>query len=371
MRSRALVVPIAAGLLFAPVLTEAAAPAADGPYVLRGADGRYESWNVDLAADGTHKRIESLQPGATLKIPAVGAYPWFNAKLRPPADIAPDVVRTSKGAPLFVVADTHGEYEILAQMLTSQKIVDAKLAWSFGKGHLVIVGDVFDRGPNQLEILWLLYSLEAQAAKAGGGVHLVLGNHETMALRGDLRYLHPKYVESARTLGVTSYSELFPTDSVLGQWLRSKPTVLKIDEFLCLHGGISRALVDRKLSLSDINGAVRDVLGGKVSSADAARADFVMSQVGPLWYRGYFVDQPEYPSATAQDVDATLMFFGVKRILVGHTIVPTITPLFDGKVIAVQVYPKREGEQVIFESLLIRGGKFFRAKPDGSTQPLN
>jgi len=60
----------------------------------------------------------------------------------------------------------------------------------------------------------------------------------------------------------------------------------------------------------------------------------------------------------------------VRRILVGHTIVPTITPLFDGKVIAVQVYPKREGGEVHFESLLVKSGKLFRATPDGSTSPL-
>ena len=144
---------IAAWLLCAQSL----AAQADGPYVLRGADGRYQSWNVDLAPDGARKRVDAVKPGAMLKIPAVGAYPAFSAKLRPPAEIEPDVVRTTGNAPLFIVADTHGEFEILAQMLTSQKIVDAKLGWSFGRGHLVVLGDVFDRGPNQLEILWLLY----------------------------------------------------------------------------------------------------------------------------------------------------------------------------------------------------------------------
>ena len=64
-----------------------------------------------------------------------------------------------------------------------------------------MLGDVFDRGPNHLEILWLLYQLEAEAARAGGGVHLVLGNHEAMVLNGDLRYLNAKYADTARVLG--------------------------------------------------------------------------------------------------------------------------------------------------------------------------
>ena len=358
--------------LFAGCLVAAGALAVqpDGPYVLRGGDGRYESWSVEVAADGPHKRVSALKPGATLTIPAVGAYPPFAVQLRAPVESAPDVVTAPAKSPIFVVADTHGEFEILAQMLTSQKIVDARLRWSFGRGHLVVLGDVFDRGPNHLEILWLLYGLEAQAAKAGGGVHLVLGNHETMALSGDLRYLNPKYVESAQALGVPDYSFLFPSDSVLGQWLRSRPVVMKVNDLLCLHGGISRALVDRKLSLADINGTVRQVLAGQVPAADAERADFLMTTLGPLWYRGYFAEQKDFTGATQDDVDLTLSQFGVKRILVGHTIVPTITPLFGGKVIAVQVYPKREAGKVNFESLLIRGGHLFRATPDGTASAL-
>ena len=53
-------------------------------------------------------------------------------------------------------------------MLQAHRVVDATLRWSFGKGQLLILGDVFDRGPNHTEILWLLYKLEAEAAKAGG-----------------------------------------------------------------------------------------------------------------------------------------------------------------------------------------------------------
>ena len=360
-----------AGLFVGCVLAAVAVAAQpDGPYVLRRADGGLEAWSVAIAGDAASKRVDALKPGATITIPAVGRYPAFDVQLRAPAAAAPDEIDVPAKSPIFVVADTHGEFEILAQMLTSQKVVDARLRWAFGRGHLVVLGDVFDRGPDHLEILWLLYGLEAQAAKAGGGVHLVLGNHETMALRGDARYLNPKYAESARVLGVPEYAALFPVDSVLGQWLRSRPVVTKVNGLLCLHGGISRALLDQQLSLAQINGTVRHWLGGAVSGDEAARADFLTTTLGPLWYRGYFADARDFTGATQADVDLALARFGATRILVGHTIVPTITPLFDGKVIAVQVYPKREADGVHFESLLIRGDQLFRATPDGATQPL-
>ena len=55
----------------------------------------------------------------------------------------------------------------------------------------------------------------------------------------------------------------------------------------------------------------------------------------------------------------------------GHTKVPTITPLFDGRVIAVQVYPREDAfGNPIFEALLVRDGARLRAWPDGRTEPL-
>ncbi len=336
----------------------------DGPYVVSGADGGLETWSIAAG----EKRVEPVADNASITIPAVGALPAFKVRMRPRAANSPDTVKIPARSPILVIADTHGEYEILAQMLMGQKVIDASLQWRFGRGHLVVLGDVFDRGPNHLEILWLLYELEAQAAKAGGGVHLVLGNHETMVMRGDLRYLNAKYVESARVLGVGSYSELFNTRTVLGQWLRSRPVIMKVNDLLCLHGGISRALLDLKLTLADINGTVRSALSGTLGedAAAAERAEFLMATLGPLWYRGYFAEHSDYTGATTEDVNITLAHFGVTRILVGHTIVPTITPLYDGKVIAVQVYPKREDSGVKYEALLLRGGKTLRALPDGS-----
>jgi hypothetical protein len=347
-----------------------AGAASDGPYVSRQGADAWEAVSVEEVAGSETKRVVPLARGATITVNAVGAVPAFTVKLREPALPRPDTVQVAAKAPLFVVADTHGEYEILVPMLQKQGVLGKKLEWKFGRGHLVVLGDVFDRGPNHTEILWLLYQLEAEAARAGGGVHMVIGNHEAMVMQGDLRYLNPKYPKAAQVLGVASYSELFGPATVLGQWLRSLPAVLKVNDLLCLHAGISRALVDSRMSLAEINAGVRAALDPASNERRPAR-DELMGSFGPLWYRGYFAEQTNFPTATADDVDQTLKAFGVRRILVGHTIVPTITPLYGGKVIAVQVYPKREDSgHVNFESLFIKGGEFWRAKPDGTRVPL-
>jgi len=369
LRGAALFIAIA-GLL---ALRATAAPV-DGPYVLRGADGKLTAWTVETADGSIAKRGQPVAAGATLSVASVGSVPAFQVTLRAPAEVVPDAVPVAASAPLFVVADTHGEFEILVDMLRAQRIVNAKLGWSFGRGQLVVLGDVLDRGANQLEILWLLYELEAQARKAGGGVQFLLGNHEAMVLRGDLRYMNPKYAQTTAALGVQSYAQLFDADSVLGQWLRTRPALAKIGQLLCLHGGISPALVERKLTLAEINGGVRAALNDRPpeGTAERERVEFLSGSDGPLWYRGYFAQHSNAGTATMADVDATLTHFGAQRILVGHTIVPTITRLYDGKVIAVQVYPGHDDAgREHFEALLIKQGKLLRALPDGSVQPLN
>lgn len=361
-----------AAYFFVLLLLSAGAGAADGPYVRSDGAG-WQALTVEEAAGVPRKRAVALAAGDSITVKAVGKVPAFQVKLRGPAKAAPDEVRTSGKEPLFVVADTHGEYEILAAMLQKHGVVDEKLAWKYGRGHLVVLGDVFDRGPNHTEILWLLYQLEAEARRAGGGVHLVLGNHETMVLLGDLRYLNPKYVQTAELLGVASYSELFGASTVLGQWLRSLPAVLKVNDLLCLHAGISRALADSGMSLSQINVGVRSLLDGAAPADEAQRerAELLMGSAGPLWYRGYFAEQTAFPTATMEDVDRALATFGARRILIGHTIVSTVTPLYEGKVIAVQVYPRRDdGGRASFESLLVKRDGFWRAKPDGTLERL-
>jgi hypothetical protein len=358
-----------AGLALLLAVGQVRAASPDGPYLLPAAGG-WEAASVVLEDGAAARQTLTLGANSSVMVPAVGPVPGFAVRLRGPAAIASDQVTSSAKAPLFIVADTHGEYEILVAMLRAHEVVGPRLEWKFARGHLVVLGDVFDRGPNHLEILWLLYKLEAEAQKAGGGVHLVLGNHETMVMRGDLRYLHPKYQESAVALGARSYAELFAADTLLGQWLRTRPSLVKVNDSLCVHAGVSRAVLDSTLTLAEINGAVRAALAP--NAVDSATAQLVMGSLGPLWYRGYFAGQASFPAATMEDIDLTLKTFGVRRVLIGHTIVPTLTPLYAGKVIAVQVQPKRDDAgHASFESLVIRNGELWQAKLDGSLSRLS
>lgn len=351
----------------------AAAVAADGPYVRPDAKGELAAqWITDGDA-GPKVERKTTAVGRAVTIPVVGRLPAFEVHLREPAKMAPNEIAVPADTPLFFIADTHGEYEILAELLQAQRIVDRKLRWAFGRSHVVFLGDVLDRGPHQTEILWLIYQLEGEAAKAGGGVHLLLGNHEAMVLHGDARYLNPKYIQTTELLGVDAYSELFGPRTVLGQWLRSKPAVLKLNDLLLLHGGISPEVVDRGLTLAQLNAAVRDTLNDDLQTPEAqTRSEFVMGPSGPLWYRGYFAGESKPALASADDIDRIRKHFGVRTILVGHTKVPTVTRLYGGKVIAVQVYPHRDETtgEAIMEAVRLDNRAWCRARIDGGRELL-
>ena len=92
---------------------------------------------------------------------------------------------------VVAVGDVHGDYGGFVEVLRSAGVIDQKLRWTGGKTHLVQTGDVPDRGADSRKAMDLLMNLEKQAAKAGGQVHALIGNHEAMNLYGDLRYTVP------------------------------------------------------------------------------------------------------------------------------------------------------------------------------------
>jgi hypothetical protein len=65
---------------------------------------------------------------------------------------------------ILVLSDIEGNFLALKTMLLGAKVMDDKFNWTFGKGHLVLIGDFFDRGVNVTECLWLIYKLEKEAA---------------------------------------------------------------------------------------------------------------------------------------------------------------------------------------------------------------
>ncbi|MGD8868386.1 MAG: metallophosphoesterase, partial [Gemmatimonadales bacterium] len=272
---------------------------------------------------------------------------------------------------IMAISDIHGEFDALADFLKAAGVVDDALHWSWGDGHLVVDGDTFDRGDQVTECLWLFYRLEQEARSVGGRVHVLLGNHETMVLRRDLRYVNSKYLDGIVRRSRIYYDELYGPDMELGRWLRTRNTVVKVNDVLFVHGGMPPELVAEGTSLTRINEMGRanlDLRSYEVAFSDSIKAFYGHTPSGPYWYRGYHSAQENrYPQATEADIDATLAVYGVSAIVVGHTEIDRVESLYGGRVYGIDVPLNELGT---FQGLLWEAGRFFRVEGDGSLTAL-
>ena len=326
-------------------------------------DGPYINYNNDeiivrtIVIDKDGKRntiINKYRANEKDNIPVkitFSNHPEWNFSLKLQNVIKNEPVSFNQPSKLLVLSDIEGEFAAFRTILLANKVIDEKYNWIFGKGHLVICGDLFDRGSQVVETIWLLYKLEQDAKANGGYVHTILGNHDIMNMSGDLRYLKEKYIDNAKLMEL-DYMDLYNADAELGRWLRSKNLVEKIGDNLCMHGGIAPEINKLKLSLKEINEGSRpyyDKAKKKELFTDQRiwkLFDGTKSSI--FWYRGYFSN----PMATLEEVDETLSLYKVKRIIIGHTIVPTnVSFYYNGKVLGVAVNQhKNQHEGALYEN---------------------
>lgn len=274
---------------------------------------------------------------------------------------------------ILAVSDIHGEYDELETFLRTAGVIDDSLHWQWDDGHLVVIGDVFDRGDQVTECLWLIHSLEWQAREAGGAVHMLLGNHETIAMRGDERYIHEKYqngiVKARGQKEPYSYRQLFGPDTELGSWLRTRNTAVVIDSTLFVHGGIAPEVVRRGLTLERINAAAREGLAylrGDTTTPELPK--FIHGSLGPLWYRGWqYALEDRYPEITSAQLDSVLNFYGATAAVSGHSEVDSIMSMHNNQIYFIDIPVDERGG---FEGLLRNKGEFYRVKTDGTRIPM-
>lgn len=264
----------------------------------------------------------------------------------------------------LAISDIHGKYDLFEQLLINHHVMDKQRNWIYGDNHLVIVGDIMDRGSKVTESLWLVAKLEQQAKEQGGAVHYVIGNHELMVFDGDLRYINKKYTWVAQAFGIT-YDQLFSNNTFFGRWLKQKPVIVNINNVLFTHGGISIPFVEQGFTAPETNKLFVDSIFTlpKEVYRKQGKLDFLSRSLGPLWYRGYF-KEGEF---TESDLNQVLKHMEVDHIVVGHTTHPTIINLFDNRIFGIDANIKKgkTGEVLFYDK-----GKFFRGLKDGTYLPF-
>jgi hypothetical protein len=210
----------------------------------------------------------------------------------------------------------------------------------------------------------------------GGKVHYLLGNHELMDFQLDLRYVPYKYLELARKISgidkiTGAYHVLLETNKILTDWWMSKNCIEKIGDTLFVHAGISPQFLQDELSIEQTNSILHKYL--KKEFVHPVLTEAVLGNYGPLWYRGLVSDDKRnglYQKVEEPIVDIILEYYGVKRIVIGHTVVENVSCDFHGKVWRTDVLHGESKFSNKTEALLIEGDNLFRIDGAGCRTSL-
>eukprot|EP01024_Parvocaulis_polyphysoides_P031381 TRINITY_DN28375_c2_g1_i4.p2 TRINITY_DN28375_c2_g1~~TRINITY_DN28375_c2_g1_i4.p2 ORF type:complete len:359 (+),score=57.10 TRINITY_DN28375_c2_g1_i4:222-1298(+) len=164
-------------------------------------------------------------------------------------------LRVKANGRVVAIGDLHGDMVKTEHALKIAKLVQFQSngvpKWIGGDTVLVQVGDVLDRGDREIEILLLLQELDRQARLEGGAVYMINGNHESLNVCGDFRYVtQGAMIESARYAGCRDGDEfewtnqirarvfLFAPGGPIARDLAKNPTILIVNDTLFVHGGL-------------------------------------------------------------------------------------------------------------------------------------
>jgi hypothetical protein len=363
--------------------TEAWQDKTDGPYILEenGEKVAYSFFAGQLKKEAIKANngkivVATDEPGKT-----------FEVSLK--EKLSDEVSGYLKPEKLIAISDIEGNFDALRIFLLNNKVIDENYDWIFGKGHLVFTGDMFDRGEQVTECLWLMYSLEGKAKSAGGYVHFILGNHELMNLEGNHKYTRDKYKTNAERMG-KSLMELYGLHSELGRWLRTKNIAEKIGDILFVHGGISKELSSKGLTVGQINELAKpyyDKSKVALGSGDERLKLLYDTRLSPFWYREYYLttamkakigDNKRYViyKTPLPVVDQILQQYHINRIVTGHSIYEGVKEENIGKWISVHYSGKiinidTHHAAGYTEALLIEDGKYYRLDKTGIARPLS
>uniref|UniRef100_A0A0E0EXC5 Calcineurin-like phosphoesterase domain-containing protein n=1 Tax=Oryza meridionalis TaxID=40149 RepID=A0A0E0EXC5_9ORYZ len=295
---------------------------------------------------------------------------------RPAITVAgdPPTFVTAPGRRIVAVGDLHGDLNqtraalVMAGLLSSES--DGHV-WTGGQTVLVQVGDILDRGEDEIAILSLLSSLNMQAKSQGGAVFQVNGNHETINVEGDYRYVDPgafdecirfmEYLDECdgnwddaflnwvnvcerwkeeypmspngdwrpwnfvkRQKGIAARSSLFKRGGPLACELARHPVVLSVNDWIFCHGGLLPHHVEYGIERMNREVSVW-MKSSSGDSDDELDIPFIATRGydSVVWSRLYSQGPTEMTrhswKLSSVVAERTLKSVGAKGMVVGHT----------------------------------------------------
>jgi len=221
-----------------------------------------------LMLEGQSERIK-LKGGVTITIPALKGSPAASeagaggAGNGPARDWNrfPAVVDKSTNEEIVALGDVHGAYDRLLHLLQTGGIAraDSKAkggyAWAGGKRTLVSVGDLIDKGPQSLEVLDLMMSLQSGARAAGGDVIVTLGNHEAEFLARPGKKKKAEQFERELSERHIDLHDVAEGRNVYGRFFLGLPVAARVNGWFFCHAGSTSGM-----SLTQIGDRFRAVV---------------------------------------------------------------------------------------------------------------
>ncbi|XWS29072.1 hypothetical protein CRYUN_Cryun25bG0125400 [Craigia yunnanensis] len=268
---------------------------------------------------------------------------------------------------IVAVGDLHGDLDQARCALEMAGVLssDGEDIWMGGDAVLIQLGDVLDRGDDEIAILSLLRSLDIQAKAKGGAVFQVNGNHETMNVEGDFRYVESgAFDECADFLeylneceydwdeafvgwcsvsrrwkderkmskhnwgpwnlvkqqkGVIARSVLFSPGGPLACELARHAVVLQVNDWIFCHGGLLPHHV--AYGIERMNVEVCHWMRGLIDEDSSPHMPFIATKGydSVVWNRLYSRDVLELEDYQINQAKETLQAVGAKAMVVGHT----------------------------------------------------
>lgn len=289
-----------------------------------------------------------------------------------------DILELSEGQRLVCVGDVHGDAAALRNLLQVAGVLETKnnnqdngkedaiMRWTGGNTILVQTGDILDRGDAELTCWRILAKLSQQAAKAGGAVVVLWGNHEALNCQGQFHYTtgeqeYQEMVQSTVTQECDNHEdenvlrETGTADSIsriLDLWsgpprhqparqatydpgtgllvhplLAKLKVAVKVGRTLCVHAGLTAHHWNAYSGLTGMNRQAKEwVIQQSTSSAAAGSLpECFMGADGPVWMRDYSypADVEPLDPLAQQRLDAALFVANADRMVVGHTVQST------------------------------------------------
>ncbi|WCJ34786.1 Calcineurin-like metallo-phosphoesterase superfamily protein [Euphorbia peplus] len=273
---------------------------------------------------------------------------------------------------IVAVGDLHGDLDQARTALEIAGVLscDEEDLWIGGETVLVQLGDILDRGEDEIAILSLLRSLDMQAKAQGGAVFQVNGNHETINVEGDFRYVDSggfdecadflEHLEAyeynwenafvswisvskqrkenqklsqkswgpwnlvKRQKGVIARSVLFKPGGPLARELAKHPVILRVNDWIFCHGGLLPHHVS--YGIERMNWEVSQWMKGLNDNDSNESFPFIATRGydSVVWNRLYSRDafqmEDDYQTEQILSIlEETLQRSGAKGMVVGHT----------------------------------------------------